>query len=61
MSPQNPSGIRLGTPAITTRGMKAAEVEKIAIWVADLLLKKSKPTAVKKQVEDLCNKFPLNY
>ena len=61
MSPQNPSGIRLGTPAITTRGMKEAEVEKIATWVADLLLKKSKPTAVKKQVEDLCNKFPLNY
>jgi len=61
MSPQNPSGIRLGTPAITTRGMKEAEVKQIAIWIAELLLKKSKPMAVKKQVEALCNKFPLDY
>ena len=61
MSPQNPSGIRLGTPAITTRGMKEGEVEQIAEWISDLLLKKSKPAAVKKQVEVLCDKFPLEY
>ncbi len=61
MSPQNPSGIRLGTPAITTRGMKEGEVGQIAEWISDLLLKKSKSAAVKKQVEVLCNKFPLEY
>ncbi len=61
MSPQNPSGIRLGTPAITTRGMKEVEVRQVAKWIAELLLKKSKPTAIKNQVEDLCNKFPLEY
>ena len=61
MSPQNPSGIRLGTPAITTRGMKEEEVRQIAGWISDLLLKKSKPVAVKKQVDILCNKFPLEY
>lgn len=36
-SPFYPSGVRLGTPALTTRGMKALEMEKIAFWITDAL------------------------
>lgn len=35
-SPFYPSGVRLGTPALTTRGMKEPQMEQISIWVADL-------------------------
>jgi glycine hydroxymethyltransferase len=36
-SPFYPSGIRLGTPAITTRGMKEREMKKIAVWISDAI------------------------
>ncbi len=36
-SPYYPSGLRLGTPALTARGMKEKEMEKIAIWIADVV------------------------
>jgi glycine hydroxymethyltransferase len=60
--PLTPSGIRIGTPALTTRGMKEPEMEAIGGWIADVLdsiddegLQKS----VKKEVETLCERFPL--
>ena len=63
---QNPpmvaSGIRLGTPAITTRGMREAEMEVVADYIARVL---SAPeddrvaAMVKTEVEQLCRKFPL--
>ncbi len=58
-SPFNPSGIRLGTPAATTRGMKEKEMKKIAGWVDGILLKKLKPRLIKKEVIKLCKKFPI--
>lgn len=56
------SGLRLGTPAITTRGFKENETEQVATWICDILdnvhaLKTIE--RVKKEVLDLCAKFPV--
>jgi len=59
-SPFNPSGIRLGAPAVTTRGMKEKEMKKIAGWVNDILSKKKKPGVVRKEVIKLCKKFHVS-
>jgi glycine hydroxymethyltransferase len=60
-SPFNPSGIRLGTPAITSRGMKEKEMIKIAEFFERILIKKEKPEKVRKEVINLTKKFPLPY
>jgi glycine hydroxymethyltransferase len=60
-SPFNPSGIRLGTPAITSRGMKEKEMIKIAEFFERILIKKEKPEKIKKEVINLTKKFPLPY
>ncbi len=60
--PMRPSGIRLGTPALTTRGMKEAEMRQVGSWIAQALLNRSDAGAlskVRKQVLDLCEAFPL--
>lgn len=61
-SPFITSGMRIGTPAITTRGMKETEMKKIGNFIADVLsdltnTKKQEDT--KKEVEALCKKFPV--
>ncbi len=56
----NPSGIRLGTPSVTTRGMKTKEMEQIAKWIAELINEKRSPQSVNKEVKFLVKKFPLN-
>ena len=60
LSPFVTSGIRVGTPAVTSRGMKEAEMEKIAGFIA-LLTEKGEEAIpqVKKEVIALCEKFPL--
>ena len=61
-SPFDPSGIRLGTPAITTRGMKEAEMEKVADFISEALDHYTDDeylAKVKGQVKDLCNGFPV--
>jgi glycine hydroxymethyltransferase len=61
-SPFVTSGIRLGSPAVTTRGMKEAEMRQIAGLIAEVLghLGDAKAEArVREQVLDLCNRFPL--
>jgi glycine hydroxymethyltransferase len=57
-SPFKPSGLRLGTPAITTRGMKEKEMKKIAELIYQCLIEKED---VGKKVQKLCKKFPLEY
>lgn len=60
--PMVTSGIRIGTPAITTRGMKEKEMEQIAGWIVEALKNKDNQPAldkIKNGVEQLCKKFPL--
>ena len=60
--PMKPSGIRVGTPALTTRGMKENEMRQIGRWIAEALLHRTDAavlTKVRKQVLDLCEAFPL--
>ncbi|KKR32538.1 MAG: Serine hydroxymethyltransferase [Candidatus Falkowbacteria bacterium GW2011_GWF2_39_8] len=60
--PMNPSGIRLGTPAVTTRGMKEAEMRQIAQWIIEALKNKdddNKLEAIRQEVKSLCAKYPI--
>jgi glycine hydroxymethyltransferase len=60
--PMKPSGIRIGTPALTTRGMKESEMRTIAKWIAAALENRSDPAALAKirhQVGELAEQFPL--
>ena len=61
-SPFVTSGIRIGTPAVTTRGFGEAEVRELAGWIADILDSKGDEAvinAVKAKVEAVCAKFPV--
>lgn len=61
-SPFVTSGLRIGTPAITTRGFKANEVALLANWIADILDDIHDVTVqerVRKEVVALCKKFPV--
>lgn len=61
-SPFVTSGLRLGTPAITTRGFKEGECSQIANWIADILAdisQEEKIAAIKKEVTALCKRFPV--
>jgi len=60
-SPYKPSGLRLGTPAVTTRGMKEKDMKKIAEWIYRTLIKNKNPASIKKEIKKLCRKFPLPY
>ena len=60
-SPFDPSGIRLGTPAITTRGMKEKEMVQIARWINEVIDKRNQKNClkVKKEIIRFCKKFPI--
>lgn len=59
--PLDPSGIRLGTPAVTTRGMQEPEMEQIADFVITVLKNPTEPTitSVRNKVHELTQQFPL--
>ena len=63
--PQSPfvtSGIRLGTPAITTRGFGSDEVEILTNWICDVVLNHSnvdKINTIKNKVVEMCKRFPV--
>jgi glycine hydroxymethyltransferase len=61
-SPMDPSGIRLGTPALTTRGMKEAEMTQIAHWIDEAITHhddENKLSEIKNAVKELTTRFPL--
>lgn len=61
-SPFVTSGIRIGTPAVTTRGFGEAEMEKLADWIdrtAGNIDDEGELSKIKNEVSDLCEKFPL--
>jgi glycine hydroxymethyltransferase len=60
--PAESSGIRIGTPALTTRGMKEAEMKTIARWISEVLKaadNKDVIGRVRAEVKQLCSQFPL--
>lgn len=57
--PYDPSGIRLGTPAVTTRGMKEREMSTIAGFIDDALIGKKKSEVIKKDIRVFCKRFSL--
>jgi glycine hydroxymethyltransferase len=60
--PLRPSGIRLGTPAITTRGMREPEMQQVARWIVRALQSHQDANslaAIKSEVTALCRKFPV--
>jgi glycine hydroxymethyltransferase len=60
--PMKPSGIRIGSPAVTTRGMKEAEMRQIAHWIAEALHHRADAAVrakIRKQVLELAEEFPL--
>ena len=61
-SPFITSGIRIGTPAITTRGMKSDEMRKIVKWIDKILCNPDDELLISKikvEVSDLCSNFPI--
>ncbi|MCS7166120.1 MAG: serine hydroxymethyltransferase [Gemmatales bacterium] len=59
--PLDPSGLRIGTPAVTTRGMKEPEMRLIARWIDEVLRHPDDQTVVQRvreQVRELCRQFP---
>jgi len=61
-SPFVTSGLRIGTPALTTRGMKETEMKTIGSWIADVLndhKNETKLVSIRKSVRELCDRFPI--
>jgi glycine hydroxymethyltransferase len=60
--PMKPSGIRIGTPALTTRGMKEAEMRQVGRWISEALHQRADAATlgkIRKQVLELADTFPL--
>lgn len=55
----NPSGLRLGTPAVTTRGMKETEMEVIAQLIYDTLFERKEKAKIREEVKKLSQDFPI--
>jgi glycine hydroxymethyltransferase len=59
--PLDPSGIRIGTPALTTRGMREPEMRRIGGWIGEVLADAANTAVqerVRGEVRELCKQFP---
>ena len=59
--PLDPSGVRIGTPALTTRGMREAEMAQVADWIVKVLAAPEDAAVsdrVRGAVRELCRQFP---
>jgi len=62
-TPFKPSGIRLGTPTLTTRGMKESEMKQVGEWIAKVINNHENQELkqkIKQEVKELCQRFPVN-
>ncbi len=60
--PVEASGVRLGTPALTTRGMRAVEMKRVAAWIDRVMMSNGEDsllTTVAREVRELCGQFPI--
>ncbi len=60
--PLDPSGIRIGTAALTTRGMKTAEMKKVGAWILAALKTAAEPAGLEKvrsEIREFCQAFPV--
>lgn len=60
--PLKPSGVRIGTPALTTRGMKEKEMQQVGVWIAEAIHNHKDAAAlnrIRRQVHELADAFPL--
>jgi len=60
--PKQTSGIRLGTPALTTRGLKEADMPKVAGWIDRVLISKgnaAETQKVREEIRAFCEAFPM--
>jgi glycine hydroxymethyltransferase len=60
--PMKPSGIRIGTPALTTRGMKEGEMKQVGRWISEALQHRTDAAVlgkIRRQVLELADSFPL--
>ena len=58
----DPSGIRLGSPALTTRGMKEREMKQVAAWILSTLSAvgdDAKLAAIRGEIREFCQDFPV--
>ena len=61
-SPMDPSGIRIGTPALTTRGMGVDQMKQVAAWIHSALSQHEDAAAlegIRKEVAEMCENFPV--